>query len=178
MEPGNGCCASLDVTMADEMTTDDVQGLTLGFESFYDRSWSDIYRAVAIAVEDADLAREAVDEALTRAFEKWSSVSGMANPEGWVYRVAVNWSRSVLRRRLIGSRKRQNFRWSLEDVEVPDPQVVDAVRGLPVHQRDIVVARFLFDMSEKATAEAFGIPIGTVKSRVNRALSTLREVLS
>ncbi|HEX6301389.1 MAG TPA: sigma factor-like helix-turn-helix DNA-binding protein [Acidimicrobiia bacterium] len=58
------------------------------------------------------------------------------------------------------------------------PRRVDAVRGLPVHQRDVVVARFLFDMSEKDTAEAFGIPLGTVKSRVNRALSTLREVLS
>ena len=85
---------------------------------------------------------------MTRAFEKWASVSGMTNPKGWVYRVAVNWSRSVLRRRLVGSRKRQiseEPRGRRGSGSAAD----DAVRGLPVHQRDVVVARFLFDMSEK-----------------------------
>jgi RNA polymerase sigma-70 factor (ECF subfamily) len=164
--------------MTEENTLDDVQGFTLNFQSFYSHSWGVVFRAVAVAVGEADLAREAVDEAMTRAYERWGSVSRMKNPEGWVYRVAVNWSRSLLRRRLVRSTKRPTLNWVIEDAEVPDPAVVNAVRNLPPHQRDVIVARFLLDMSEKETAHAFGIASGTVKSRVSRALSTLREELS
>lgn len=164
--------------MTDEATVGEGRAVAPTFEAFYSSSWDAVYRAVAVAVGEADLAREAVDEAMTRAFERWSSVSGMENPQGWVYRVAVNWSRSFLRRRLVGLRKRQQLDWRIEDVEVPDPQVVEAVGKLPPHQRDVIIARFLLDMSEKDTAEAFNVAQGTVKSRVNRALLVLKEDLS
>jgi RNA polymerase sigma-70 factor (ECF subfamily) len=42
----------------------------------------------------------------------------------------------------------------------------------------VVILRFLLDMSEADTAEALGIPQGTVKSRLSRAVDTLREELS
>jgi RNA polymerase sigma-70 factor (ECF subfamily) len=42
----------------------------------------------------------------------------------------------------------------------------------------VVVARYLLDMSEADTARALGIPVGTVKSRLSRALSNLKETLS
>lgn len=164
--------------MTDEATVGDARAFAPSFEAFYSSSWDAVYRAVAVAVGEADLAREAVDEAMTRAFERWSSVSGMENPQGWVYRVAVNWSRSFLRRRLLGLRKRQQLVWRIEDVDVPDPRVIEAVRKLPPHQRDVIIARFLLDVSEKDTAEAFSVALGTVKSRVNRALSALKEDLS
>lgn len=164
--------------MVNQVIMDDVQDATLPFEAFYSQFWGDVYRAVAVAVGEADVAREAVDEAMTRAYERWGAVSGMKNPKGWVYRVAVNWSRSFLRRRVIALRKRPKVDWVIEDAEVPDPAVMDAVGRLPAHQRDVIIARFLLDMSEQDTAESFGIPAGTVKSRVSRALVTLREELS
>src|SRR5690606_42052814 len=42
---------------------------------------------------------DATDEAMARAYERWHLVSRLERPEGWVYRVAVNWATSVLRRR-------------------------------------------------------------------------------
>jgi RNA polymerase sigma-70 factor (ECF subfamily) len=60
----------------------------------------------------------------------------------------------------------------------PDPDLYTAITGLPDHHKDVVVARNLLDMSEEATAQAFGIPKGTVKSRLSRALATLKEELS
>ena len=147
------------------------------FEGFYNQSWSKVYRAVAVLTRDWDLASEAVDEAMVRAFENWKSVSHMSNPEGWVYRVAVNWARSRLRRRSLW-RKLSPGSSVIHDPEVADPVTVDAVRSLPAGQREVVVLRFLLDMSEADTAEALGIPKGTVKSRLNRALASLREELS
>lgn len=147
------------------------------FEGFYARVWDQVHRAVAVGVGGADLASEATDEAMVRAYERWAKVSAMDNPEGWVYRTALNWARSRLRRR----KYRSNSRIPdvpLDDPEASDPRLIEAIRHLPFHQREVVVARYLLDMSETQMAEAFDAPNGTIKSRLHRALGTLKEELS
>jgi len=147
------------------------------FERFYADSWQTVYRALVVGIGDGDLAREAVDEAMVRAYERWRIVSTMANREGWVYRVASNWATSRLRRRRLQLRPVPTIEES-HDPDVVDPRLLDAVRRLSPRHRDVVVARYLLDMSESATAQALGVPEGTVKSRLSRALDELKEVLS
>lgn len=60
-----------------------------GFEDFYQAERATLLRAVAFALGDLDLGAEATDEAMARAYERWGDVGSMANPSGWVYRVAV-----------------------------------------------------------------------------------------
>ncbi len=155
----------------------DEPGYADSFERFYADSWQRVYRALVVGIGDSELAREAVDEAMVRAYERWRSVSSMANREGWVYRVASNWATSRLRRRRSQLRPVGTSETS-QDPEVVDPRLLEAVRGLSPKRRDVVVARYLLDMSESATSEALGIPEGTVKSRLSRALAELKEVLS
>ena len=68
------------------------------FEDFYRTNRTSIGRALALTLRDTALAAEAIDEAMARAYQRWPHVSQLENPGGWVYRVALNWSRSVLRR--------------------------------------------------------------------------------
>jgi len=152
-------------------------GFVGSFERFYSESWHVVYRALVVGIGDTDLAREAVDEAMVRAYERWRTVSTMTNREGWVYRAASNWATSRLRRRRLQFRRAPSIEAS-HDPEVVDPNLLDAVRGLSQKHRDVVVARYLLDMSESATAQALGIPESTVKSRLSRALAQLKEVLS
>ena len=163
--------------MIEEHVTLTEPGFVDSFERFYADNWQTVYRALVVGIGDGDLAREAVDEAMVRAYERWRTVSGMANPEGWVYRVASNWATSRLRRRGL-----QHRRFATSDVshdpDVVDPKLLAAVRRLSPKHRDVVVARYLLDMSESATSQALGIPEGTVKSRLSRALAELKENLS
>jgi RNA polymerase sigma-70 factor, ECF subfamily len=147
------------------------------FEGFYKRVWEQVHRAVAVGIGGADLASEAVDEAMVRAYERWVRISAMDNPEGWVYRTAMNWARSRLRRRKFRSNSRVPD-IPLEDPEAPDPRLIETIRQLPFHQREAVVARYLLDMTEAQMVEAFEVPKGTIKSRLHRALETLKEELS
>jgi RNA polymerase sigma factor (sigma-70 family) len=52
-----------------------------------------------------------------------------------------------------------------------------ALRALPRRQREVVVLRFLGDLSEKATADALALDVGTVKSHAARGLSRLRDTV-
>lgn len=147
------------------------------FEAFYRAQWQEVYRPLAVVLRDPDLAREATDEAMTRALRHWRRVTRVQNQAGWVYRVAYNWAVDQIRRR----RRWSGRKMRVEPVwqpPVPDPEVFRAVSELPYDQRSVVVLRLVEDWSEKEVADALGIAPGTVKSRLSRALEKLREELS
>jgi DNA-directed RNA polymerase specialized sigma24 family protein len=148
------------------------------FDDFYRTSRTAIARALAMTVRDSSLAAEATDEAMARAYQRWSHVGSLDNPGGWVYRVALNWSRSVLRRLT-----RPAPIWvGTSGVEpapsVQDPAVDRALAALTVDQRAVVVCRLLLNLSEAQTADTLRIKPGTVKSRLHRALERLGPLLA
>jgi DNA-directed RNA polymerase specialized sigma24 family protein len=152
-----------------------VASVSLTFESWYAATRPTLARALALSIGDDDLAREAIDEAMTRAYATWPRVSQLENPAGWVYRVAMNWAISVFRRR----RRPQRTVHALPiDMPMPmDATVAAAFDALDVKHRAVVVCRYLLGWSERETAEALKIPAGTVKSRLSRATADLRTQL-
>lgn len=146
------------------------------FEVFYRAQWEEIYRPLAVVLRNPDLAREATDEAMTRALQHWRTVKAADNQAGWVYRVAHNWAVDQIRQRR--RRVRLVDAPPVWQPTVPDPAVFEAVSGLPYDQRAVVVLRLVEDWSERDVAQALGIAPGTVKSRLSRALARLREELS
>jgi RNA polymerase sigma factor (sigma-70 family) len=151
----------------------------LAFHDFYSGSRDRVGRALAVTLGDADLAAESVDEAMARAYQRWSSVSRMDNPSGWVYRVGLNLARSRMRR--LTRRRRAVVGGAATEVPEPDvlePAIVRALHALPVDHRSVVVCRLLLGWSEAETAEALGIRPGTAKSRLHRATTTLATQLA
>jgi RNA polymerase sigma factor (sigma-70 family) len=149
--------------------------LAASFETFYSSSRPRIFRAVALVLGNTDVALDATEEAMTRAAERWRVVGRYDNPSGWVYRVALNWARSHLRR-LARERGALEFEPGYEQ-RLPDPELIDAVMTLPTGYRAVIVARFFLDWSVDETARVLQIPEGTVKTRTHRALKRLRKVI-
>lgn len=145
------------------------------FDEFYLEARAEIARALALALGDVDLATDATDEAMARAYERWTAVSRFERPEGWVYRVAMNWSLSILRRR----RRSQHRLYQPTDttLAVRDPDIHAALGELDVKHRTVIVCRHLLGWSVAETAEALRIREGTVKSRLHRAHRVLQSRL-
>jgi RNA polymerase sigma factor (sigma-70 family) len=131
------------------------------------------YRVAYRLLGERSVAEDVASEALARAYSRWSSIRGHAEP--WVVTVATNLTLDVGRHRATEARRRV-----LIDAAAPDPQIevrLDlqrALAALPRRQREVVALRFLGDFSEQATADALGIDVGTVKSHTSRGLSRLR----
>jgi RNA polymerase sigma-70 factor (ECF subfamily) len=121
---------------------------------------------------------EAADEAFVRAFARWSRVSRMKSPDGWVYRVAIN----HLRRRGRG-REDSVAPDQLPSSIAPDSgtvtrlDVMRAVQTLPSRQRQVFALRCVADLSESAVADALGIAPGTVSRLLHDARARLRVQL-
>ncbi len=155
------------------------------FKDFYATHRDKLARALGLYFGNEDLGAEAADEAFTRAFERWQSVSQHPNPYGWVYVVGTNRARSVLRRRVLARDKRQLLEegstpvYATNDAtgEAVDLDTKAAVARLRPALRSVVIARFYLEMSVQEAADVLNVKPGTIKSRLSRALDQLRSEL-
>ena len=136
--------------------------------------------AARLILRDAELARDAVQEATLRA---WRNLRGLRDPgrfDAWLHRLTVNACLDLARQRR--GRVIEVELTPLHDAPVPDAsaQVTDAdyvermLAGIDPAQRAVVVLHYYLDLSLPETAAALGIPLGTAKSRLNRALDAMR----
>ena len=178
-------CVVFDAAEIAVVSTEDITlehtfgGPSIEFARFYRDHRVSVARTLALTLGDDALGFEAADEAMSRAFERWTTVSAYNNPEGWVYRTGLNWARSWLRRRKRGAAKDPLLAVPAAGVDRPaDTDLSRAIARLPHDQRAVIVLRFYRDWSVEQTADALDVPAGTVKSRLSRALSVLQRDLT
>jgi RNA polymerase sigma-70 factor (ECF subfamily) len=136
------------------------------------------FRLAGLILGDQHEAEDATQEALLRA---WQSAASLRDPAGfgaWFDRILVNVCRDRLRRRgkvrLIAIEaaalpSRDPFR----DIADRD-EVLRAMTGLGDDERLVILLHYWADLTLEAVAERLGWPVGTVKSRLHRALDSMR----
>jgi RNA polymerase sigma-70 factor (sigma-E family) len=141
----------------------------------------DLARFAYLVCGDRNHAEDVVAEVFTRAWPRWrrGQIDALLP---YVRRSIVHEIHGRGRRKVLERREEQRRR-----VAGPDGRFEDRVdqrhvlwpllARLPVAQRVVVVLRIVEDLSEEETATLVGVPTGTVKSRLSRALATLRSML-
>ncbi|HET9724532.1 MAG TPA: sigma-70 family RNA polymerase sigma factor, partial [Actinomycetota bacterium] len=139
--------------------------------------------AVAATCGSRAAAEDAVQEALARAWERSLQGYEIRDLEAWVRTVAVNLSRSWLRRRLAERRAGERLRAATRlGGLAPEPSrdrldVLDALARLPRRQREATVLRYYLDLDVAQIADALGVHEGTVKTTLHRARRALAGLL-
>jgi RNA polymerase sigma-70 factor (ECF subfamily) len=144
------------------------------FEEWYRTHHAGVVTSLLLVSGNVDLARDAVDEAFTRAFARWDRVRKMDSPTGWTYRVAFNALRRAQRRAAVEGRLLARHR-PAPDVPPPASGAWHLVRSLPVRQRTAVVLRYVADLTEGDIATAMGVTRGTVSSTLADARRHMAE---
>ena len=134
-----------------------------------------------LILHDTSTADDAVQDAL---FEAWRSLKALRDPErfdAWLNRLLVRACQDAWQRRSKRALVELPLR-PVDDAPVGDVQATVAsadelergLRRLTVDQRTVVVLSFYLDLPLAEVAATLGVPLGTVKSRLNRAISALR----
>jgi RNA polymerase sigma-70 factor (sigma-E family) len=145
------------------------------FEAAFDDLYRLGYRVAFRILGDRPEAEDVAQEALARASLRWPRLQ--EHPEGWVSRVSSNLAIDRYRRR------RRKPRFPTGPIGIADERMgersdlVNALRRLPRRQREVVVLRYVADLSEADVAADLGCSIGTVKTHASRGLSALRRQL-
>ncbi|MEW6404886.1 MAG: sigma-70 family RNA polymerase sigma factor [Chloroflexota bacterium] len=135
---------------------------------------------------DRQLAEDAAQESFIRAWLDLGSFRPRASLRNWLYRIAVNTAIDMWRK------QRRILPGALEDLQVtdanPGPEALSvqsertalvqkSILSLPEASRAVLVLREYEGLSYQEIADALGLPIGTVMSRLNSARNLLKGKL-
>jgi RNA polymerase sigma factor (sigma-70 family) len=129
-------------------------------------------------LHDREAAEDVVQEAALRAWRKLSNLRPGTDMRPWFLAIVANQCRTAARGRwwsvLRLDRTAATAAAGFEDHVARGADLRDALRKLPLDQREVLVLRYYLDLPLHETAAITGVPVGTVKSRLNRGLAALR----
>jgi RNA polymerase sigma-70 factor (ECF subfamily) len=152
-----------------------------------------LYNSVVRVLDNPDDAADAVQDAFINAYVSLASFKGDSEFFTWLYRIAFNTAISLKRRRrplvsLDSARAADAPIEPAEDSAETRPgaalerhdeeRLLQAgLNRLSVEHRTVLVLKDIEGLKYEEIAEATGVPIGTVRSRIHRARLELREFL-
>jgi len=165
------------------------QGDVKAYEQLVQRYQGLASRVAYLVARDAADADDAAQEAFVKAFYALARFRKGASFKPWLLRIVTN--EALNRRRSAGRRAGLALRAAEEPVSggaAPSPEtaaleletkktLLAALESLAEADRLVVTYRYFLELSEAETAEALGVPRGTVKSRLSRALVKLRAAI-
>jgi len=157
-------------------------GNQAALESLVDRYKSRLYNTIYRLILDRETAEDILQETFLRVYRERKSYNYAYCFSTWVYTIALNLTKNELkrrsRRRLFGLVSGNNHSHSSEPTNGHLGYLLEqAINDLPKRYKMVFVLRDVSQLSYEEIAQSLRIPIGTVKSRVNRARLMLQAAL-
>lgn len=152
------------------------------FRRFVEDTLPGFLRTAYALLGDRGAAEDAAQAALLRTYRHWERP--LEQPGGFTWQVLVNVCRDEQRRRSRMPKLVTNAELTeaatpraLSETVAVRQDLLSALRSLPYKLREVVVLRYYLELSVLETAQALGIPEGSVKSATSKALVQLRRRL-
>ena len=156
---------------------------------FRNRLMSFIYRYV----NDMEQAEDIVQDALIKLYTHKHYYKNIAKFSTWIYTIAANLAKTELRKRKtrkvtylsqMGPEERDYELPAVEpdtdelaQSEYIENKIQAAIQKLPLHFRTVTILRDIQELSYEEISKIVDVPLGTVKSRINRARIQLQKEL-
>ncbi len=161
------------------------KGDMVAFDSMVNRYKGRLMNVIGRMLSSTEEAEDVVQETFVRVYQHRQSFNFQHCFSTWIYTIGLNLARNELRKRrrfkfFEISDMKGNEKELAVDPKLPSrvPELLrGAVETLPEKYREAFILRDVEEMSYDEVAKILDVPLGTVKSRVNRARLMLRERL-
>ena len=156
---------------------------------YRDRLMTFIYRFVS----DVVIAEDIVQDTLLKLYTHKDYYRNIAKFSTWIYTIAGNLAKTELRKKKrrkvtnLSDMGSEDWEYQIPSVErdtgetvqsqFAEQQIHKAIQSLPLHFRTVVILRDIQELSYEEISNIVEVPLGTVKSRINRARLQLQEML-
>ena len=156
---------------------------------YRDRLMTFVYRFV----NDGVIAEDIVQDTLVKLYTHKDYYRNIAKFSTWIYAIAGNLAKTELRKKKrrkvtnLSEMGTEDWEYQIPAVErdtgdkvqsqFAEQQIQRAIQSLPLHFRTVVILRDIQELSYEEISKIVEVPLGTVKSRINRARLQLQEML-
>jgi RNA polymerase sigma-70 factor, ECF subfamily len=147
------------------------------FEELFDSEHARLFGALCLVTGDRHESEEIMQDAFLRVWERWDRISGLDDPQAYLFRTAMNVFRNRYRRAALAVRRTVSLAptedafATVEDRDV----VVRTLRDLTSDQRAAVVLTAYVGLTSEEAGRALGMRAGTVRTLATRARAAIRE---
>jgi RNA polymerase sigma-70 factor (ECF subfamily) len=175
------------------LIADCLQGDSAAFGVLVRRYQDRLYNSVLRLVDNADDARDVVQDAFLHAYQALDGFKGDSLFFTWLYRIAINTAISLKRKhrvtlRMDGGREDGGAVEPVDTSEFSQPgyaleqaeqeqKIQHALNQLSPEHRAVLIMKDMEGQKYEEMAEVLQVPIGTIRSRLHRARMELRELL-
>jgi RNA polymerase sigma-70 factor (ECF subfamily) len=161
-------------------------GEEAAFERLVERYYQRVDRLAQQVVRHPMAAEDITQECFLRAYRALPRFRGEASFYSWLYRIAINLCLNYLRQQATRVSTAEEPEASAFPVADPSSLLENqererlvraAINALPAHYRVAIILRDLEGFSYQEVADILGVPLGTVKSRINFGKRLLRKTL-
>lgn len=169
------------------------EGNNAAFGELVARHQDRLFNSVLRLCDNAEDARDVVQEAFLHAYQSLQSFKGDALFFTWLYRIAVNTAISMKRKKRVVLRiqpvgedggtiepldpSETNRPGHALELAEEERRVHEALAKLSQEHRAVLVMKDMDGMKYEEMADVLGVPIGTIRSRLHRARLEMRDLL-
>jgi RNA polymerase sigma-70 factor (sigma-E family) len=156
------------------------------FAAYMAARWPFLVRSLVLIGCPRHEAEDVAQTGLARCYASWDRVRKADDVDAYVYRTVLNCWHKSRKRRWWGEVPTEVLPEAPSTTDPTDQVLLrqaleEQLSRLTPEHREVLVLRFVADLTEPQVAEVLDVPVGTVKSRVSRALAhmdiaALREV--
>ena len=156
---------------------------------YRDRLMTFVFRFVG----DMELSEDIVQDTMIKVYTHKHYYKEIAKFSTWIYTIAGNLAKTELRKRkrrkvtLLSQMNTDDRKYEIPSTEIQSEDIVQgeyteryiqkAILQLPLHFRTVVILRDIQELSYEEISKIVNVPLGTVKSRINRARLQLQQTL-
>ena len=187
-----------------EMTDQDLIRMALeaaaeqqaAFSRLYDRYHAGVSSHIAKYVSDPDEVEDICMETFAKAFKQLATYRSENRFSTWIFRIARNTAFDHMSRDKVRGQQLEKKPIDYTDPEVigvpsesdsPEEEIISTqdhenflscIEGLPDLYRDVAKMCFIDNLGYKEIAEKCSLPMGTVKTRINRAKNQIIRMMT
>ena len=141
---------------------------------------TELLRVCYMVLKDAQQAEDTVQETFIKAYKSMAA-SSLDNPRAWLMKIAINTCKDYLRsawfRRVDRKVAPEDVPFLTTDSFEYDDTVFEAVMDMPLKFREVILLRYYEGLKIDEIAQALGLTLSGVQSRLNKARKWLQPKL-
>lgn len=148
------------------------------FEVFFETNRRRLFGSFCLITGNRHEAEEIVQDAFLKVWERWDRVTGLDDPQGFLFRTAMNLFRNRARRSALAVRKIVRPELRADDLDAVEDrdELVRMLRPLTPRQRAAVLLTDYLGYRSDEAAEVLGIRASTVRALSTKGRTSVRQM--